>query len=314
MKAEKIQLVEYQCPSCGADLHYKEDQFMITCKYCGARVERELDRTEHDKVSARKQLGIVKKYYENMLTLKKLEKNRRLAMERVKLCSQNSLAELTLIEKCPFIVFFAAILLSCGLFLAATGSVAVRVLCVLILMASVPVFIVEFKKGKDKQRLIEEARARLDQAQQDFVKAGDELEAFDKSFDKDLILERYRDLKTLEYLIHVFETYQAATMGEGLKLCDEYLAHLHMEEMKKEQLARVMMLSDAMRQERAAANAAVGSEFVPYMRRGSFAELLMAKRKAADPDADRDAGADLMMAIAKAAAKPDDRYKTGANK
>ena len=59
MKAEKVKLTEYQCPSCGADLHYREDQFMITCTYCGARVERELDRSEQEKVSARKQLKIV---------------------------------------------------------------------------------------------------------------------------------------------------------------------------------------------------------------------------------------------------------------
>lgn len=298
-------LIEYLCPSCGANLHFTDDRFIVTCSYCGARVERELDRSEHDKISARKQLAIVKKYYEDMLTLKKLQKNRYLAMERVKLCSQNSLAELTFFEKFPIVIFLAGAALATGMFLAAPRSGGVRVIALIVLLSVLPAFIVLLKRGKDKKALIRESAARLDQTQKDFVKAGDELEAFEKQFDMSIILERYRDLDTLEYLIHVFETCQAATMGEGLKLCDEYLAQQKLENMKREQLARVMMLSDAMRQERAAANAAVGSEFVPYMRRGSFAELLMAKRKAADPDADRDAGADLMMALAKAAAKPE---------
>ena len=91
MKAEKIHLIEYQCPSCGADLHYREDQFMITCQYCGARVERELDRSAQDKVYAQQCLNTVKQYRRDMDKLHMLEKNRESAKERVKLCSSRRL-------------------------------------------------------------------------------------------------------------------------------------------------------------------------------------------------------------------------------
>ena len=300
MKAEKVKLTEYQCPSCGADLHYREDQFMITCTYCGARVERELDRSEHEKVSARKQLKIVKKYYEDMLTLGQLEKNRRLAKERVKLCSANSLSELTFTERFPYLVFAAAVVISTGIYLSAGESVFVRVICLLILLSSLPAFIVFLKRGKDKKQLIKESKARLDEAQKAFVRAGDELEAFDKAFNREPIPERYRDIRSLEYLIHVFETFQASTMGEGYKLCDDYIAQERIENMKREQLARVMILTESLRQERA--TTAVSSDSVPLMRRGLFAEMVMAKRK---DESDSDKGADLMIALAKAAAKPE---------
>jgi len=288
---------EYQCPSCGADLHFAEDQFMITCSYCGARVERELDRNEHDKVSARKQLKTVKKYYDDTLTLHNLQKKRDRAKQRLKLCSENSLSELTLLEKHPYIVFAAAFVLSVAVFLFDTRSVGLRVVSLLILLASLPVFVVQFKKGRDKKQLIDQSAKRLDMTQKEFVKAGDELEKFEKSFDISVIPDGYREIKTLEYMIHVFETYQAATMGECLKLCDEYLAQQRLEDMKRQQLARVMMISQSMKRDRE--SNAVSSDGIPFMKRGSFAEIVMAKKKA---DSGRDAGADLMMALAKASA------------
>ena len=98
-------------------------------------------------------------------------------------------------------------------------------------------------------------------------------------------------------MIHVFETYQAATMGECLKLCDEYLAQQRLEDMKRQQLARVMMISQSLKRERE--SNAVSSDGIPFMKRGSFAEIVMAKKKA---DSGKDAGADLMMALARASA------------
>ena len=87
-------------------------------------------------------------------------------------------------------------------------------------------------------------------------------------------------------------------MGEGFKLCDDYLAQKQLEDMKRTQIARVMMISETLRQERASNN--VASDGIPLMRRGSFADILIAKKKA---EPDKDTGADLMMALARASAK-----------
>ena len=58
------------------------------------------------------------------------------------------------------------------------------------------------------------------------------------------------------------------------------------------------MISETLRQERASNN--VASDGIPLMRRGSFADILIAKKKA---ESDKDTGADLMMALARASAK-----------
>ena len=298
MEAEKISFVEYQCPSCGADLHYREDQFMITCKYCGARVERQLDRVGQDKVNALKQLGIIRKYIEDTNTLCSLEKKRKSAKDRVKTCSENALSEPSLIERCPFIVFLILIPIALFLIFVSKGDVTSMVLLGIITAVSVLVFIVETMKGREKMRIAAEAKARIDEAQKEFVKAGDELEAFEKQFNREIIPENYRDMELLKYLEHVFETQQATTLGEGFKLCDDYLAQKQLEDMKRTQIARVMMISETLRQERASNN--VASDGIPLMRRGSFADILIAKKKA---EPDKDTGADLMMALARASAK-----------
>lgn len=304
MKAEKIHLIEYQCPSCGADLHYREDQFMITCKYCGARVERELDRSAQDKVYAKQCLAAVTKYRKNMKELKRLEKNRESAKQRVKLCSQNVLAEPRFIERCPYIVFMILLPLAYLMLYRTNGDRTSVVLFVLIALVTVLVYISIAKRGHEKRQLAAEAKDRIDDAQKELVKAGDELEAFEKSFDKKEIPVQYRSEELLEYLQHVFETQQACSMGEGFKLCDEYLAHKHLEDMKREQLARVMMLSQAMKDERNGNN--VSSDGIPLMKRGSFAEIMMAKKRA---ESGKDSGGELMMALARAAAKSDDKFK-----
>ncbi len=249
MDAEKIHLIEYQCPSCGADLHYREDQFMITCKYCGARVERELDRTAQDKVNAAKQLGIVKRYIEDTNTLNALRKKQKNAKDRVKLCSENALVEPNFIERFPFIILLVLIPLAAFMIFASKGDISVIILLTIIMAVSVIVFIVQTLKGKEKKRLASEAKARLDAAQKELVKAGDELEAFEKKFNKDVIPEKYRSMDSLKYLEHVFETAQACSMGEGFKLCDDYQAQKRIEEMKSEQLARVAMMTDTIRRE-----------------------------------------------------------------
>ncbi len=301
MKAEKIHLTEYQCPSCGADLHYREDQFMITCQFCGARVERELDRTEHDKVAARKQLAIVRKYREDTLRLAQLQKARVSAKERVKLCSENSLTKPKLIERLPYIAFVIALPIAAFFIISGKGSASSMVMGALILMAAAAFSAVMSIRGKSKVRLAAEAKARIDTAQQELVRAGDELAAFERSFDKSVIPECYRSPELLDQLVHIFESYQACTLGEGFKLCDEYIAHKRMEDMKREQLARAMvMLTHSLKEERE--STAVSTDGVPLMKRGSFAEIAMAKKRA---QSGRDKGDDLMMAIAKAAAKPD---------
>ncbi len=304
MKAEKIHLIEYQCPSCGADLHYREDQFMITCKYCGARVERELDRSAQDKVYAKQCLAAVTKYRKNMKELKRLEKNRESAKQRVKLCSQNVLAEPRFIERCPYIVFLILFPLAYLMLYRTNGDRTSVVLFVLIALVTVLVYISIAKRGHEKRQIAAEAKDRIDDAQKELVKAGDELEAFDKSFDKKEIPVQYRSEELLEYLQHVFETQQACTMGDGFKLCDDYIAHKNLEDMKREQLARVMMLSQAMKDERNGNN--VSSDGIPLMKRGSFAEIMMAKKRA---ESGKDSGGELMMALARAAAKSDDKFK-----
>lgn len=302
MKAEKIHLIEYQCPSCGADLHYREDQFMITCKYCGARVERELDRNAQDKVYAQQCLKTVTTYRKNMQQLHKLEKNRESAKQRVKLCSENVLAEPRFIERCPYIVFLILLPLAYLMLYLTNGDRTSVVLFVLIALVTVLVYISIAKRGHEKRQLAAEAKDRIDDAQKELVKAGDELEVFDKSFDKKEIPVQYRSEELLEYLQHVFETQQACTMGDGFKLCDDYIAHKHLEDMKREQLARAMMiLSQAMKSERESNN--VSSDGIPLMERGSFAEIMMAKKRA---ESGKDSGGEIMMTLAKAAAKSDD--------
>ncbi len=241
MKAEKIHLIEYQCPSCGADLHYREDQFMITCKYCGARVERELDRSAQDKVYAKQCLAAVTKYRKNMKELKRLEKNRESAKQRVKLCSQNVLAEPTLLESVPYLPFIIALPISFFLILASQGEASSMVLLGLILVVSGIVAGVSVVRGTKKKHLAAQAKGRIDDAQKEFVKAGKELEAFEKSFDKKEIPVQYRSEELLEYLQHVFETQQACTMGDGFKLCDDHIAQKQLEDIKNEELAMVRL-------------------------------------------------------------------------
>lgn len=241
MEAEKIHLIEYQCPSCGADLHYREDQFMITCKYCGARVERKLDRKAQDKVYANQQLKFVRQYRKDMDELKRLQNKRESAKKRVKLCSQNVFVEPTLIERVPFFPFIIALPVCVFLILASKGETTSMVLTGLILFVAAIVCGVSAVRGKQKRQIAAQAKGRIDEAQKEFVKAGDELEAFEKSFDKKEIPVQYRDDDTLKYLEHIFETAQAATLGEGLKMCDEYHAQKRLEEIKNEELAMVKM-------------------------------------------------------------------------
>lgn len=304
MKAEKIHLIEYQCPSCGADLHYREDQFMITCKYCGARVERELDRNAQDKVYAQQCLNTVTTYRKNMQQLHKLEKNRESAKQRVKLCSSNVLVEPSLIERVPYLPLVIALPIAVLVAVFSKGDKTLMVLMGLMLAVAAIICGASAVRGKQKRQIAAQARGRIDQAQKDFVRAGDELEAFEKSFDKKEIPVQYRSEELLEYLQHVFETQQACTMGDGFKLCDDYIAHKNLEDMKREQLARVMMLSQAMKDERNGNN--VSSDGIPLMKRGSFAEIMMAKKRA---ESGKDSGGELMMALAKAAAKSDDKFK-----
>ena len=86
-----------------------------------------------------------------------------------------------------------------------------------------------------------QAKGRIDDAQKEFVKAGKELEAFEKSFDKKEIPIQYRSEELLRYLQHVFETQQACTMGDGFKLCDDHIAQKQLEDIKNEELAMVRL-------------------------------------------------------------------------
>lgn len=309
MEAEKIHLIEYQCPSCGADLHYREDQFMITCKYCGARVERKLDRKAQDKVYARQQLEFVKQYHKDMDELKRLQNKRESAKKRVQLCSQNVFVEPKFLERCPYIVFLAVVPVLIFVLILTKGSTSTLILSGLIAAVTLIVYLVEAMHGREKMQIAAEAKGRIDQAQKELVQSGNELEAFEKQFDQKAIPKQYRSDELLEYLQHVFETAQAVSMGEGFKLCDDYIAHKHLEEMKREQLARVMMLSQSMKDERAGNK--VATDGIPLMKRGSFAEIVMAKKAA---ESGKDSGGELMMALARAAAKSDDEFKTGKEK
>lgn len=300
MKAEKIHLIEYQCPSCGADLHYREDQFMITCQYCGARVERELDRSAQDKVYAQQCLNTVKQYRRDMDKLHMLEKNRESAKERVKLCSSNVLAEPSFIERVPYLPIVIALPIAVIAVIASKGERSLLALMGLILAAAAIVCAVSAARGKQKRQIAAQARGRIDDAQKALVRAGNELEAFERSFDKKPIPKQYRSDELLQYLQHVFETAQACSMGEGFKLCDDYIAHRRLEDMKREQLARVMLLSQSMKSERESSK--VSSDGVRLMKRGTFAEIMMAKKTAAS---EKDSGGELMMALAKATARSD---------
>ena len=238
-----VKLVEHECPNCGAALQFRDDQVIVTCRYCGAKVERKLDRRTHDKLSAEVNFARVSQYKNDLQTLERLRKNRVTATSRVKLCSQNTFVEPNFIERCPFVVFLGLIPIAFLLLFFANGHRSPVILFALVCMLSVIMYIVFAKRGHAKRELAAEAKARIDEAQKELVKAGDELEAFEKRFNIDLIPEQYRSYQALDKMLEAFETGQAATMGEAYKLCEEMFAQMRLEEMQKEHLARVSFLA-----------------------------------------------------------------------
>ncbi len=283
------ELIEYQCPSCGANLDFKDGQFITVCRYCGARVERQLDRSAQDKVHAQHQLIVVQKYRENMLTLQRLEKARKSATDRVRLCSQNVFAKPTLLERCPFIIAIAALLLASAVVLIVPGMRTSIILIGLIALSAIIVMAVLMSGANAKKSLAAEAKGRIDDAQKELVKAGDELEEFRRQFDINEIPKRYRSMELLDYMVHIFETAQACTMGEGFKMCDEYIAQKRIEDMHREQIARVAMLAGRLAEERAPEQ---------FVKRGDdFTQVLIPSGASA-----RTTG-NLVMAIAKASSK-----------
>ncbi len=243
------QLIEYTCPSCGADLDFKDDQVIVTCSYCGAKVERQLDRRTHDKLSAEVNYARVSQYKKDMQTLEALTKKRATAKSRVKLCSQNTFVEPSFLERCPYFVLIPAFVLSALVLLTSKAEPSAMYVIGLIVIVSVIVMIVNMSRANAKRALAAEAKARIDDAQKEFVKAGDELEAFEKRFNIDLIPPQYRSYQALDRMLEAFETGQAATMGEAYKLCEEMFAQMRLEQMQKEQLARVATMVDRIKYE-----------------------------------------------------------------
>ena len=247
-----VKLVEHECPNCGAALQFRDDQVIVTCRYCGAKVERKLDRRTHDKLSAEVNFARVSQYKKDMQTLDKLRKNRETAKSRVKLCSQNTLVEPNFLESCPYFVLIPAALLSVFIFLVSKAEMSAMILMFLIIAVSVIVMLVNMSRANAKRALAAEAKSRIDEAQKELVKAGDELEAFEKRFNIDLIPEQFRSYKALDKMLEAFETGQAATMGEAYKLCEEMFGQMRLEEMQREHIARVSMLAGAIALENAA--------------------------------------------------------------
>jgi len=238
-----VRLVEHECPNCGAALQFRDDQVIVTCRYCGAKVERKLDRRTHDKLSAEVNFARVTQYKKDMQTLEALAKKRATATSRVKLCSQNTFVEPNFIERCPFVVFLVLIPIAFLLLFFANGHKSPVILFALVCMLSVIMYIVFAKRGQAKRELAAEARARIDEAQKELVEAGDELEEFEKRFNIDLIPPQYRSYEALDKMLEAFETGQAATMGDAYKLCEEMFAQMRLEEMQREHLAKVSILA-----------------------------------------------------------------------
>lgn len=292
MKAEKVQAIEYQCPSCGADLDFADGVFITTCKYCGARVERQLDRSAQEKVSAAQQLEKVRRYRENTEKLEGLKKRRKNAKDRVKLCSENALIKLTVLERFPFLIAIAALIPAAVVLFASEANAFSMVVIGLIAAVAIIVMLVHMHSAGTKRELAKEAQGRLDEAQRELVQAGDELEEFEKQFDIEEFPKGYRSAEALKQLTHIFETAQACTMGEGFKLCDEYFNQKKLEEMRSEQIARVAMLTQSLKSEQEV-------RLMPG-RRTSMADILDNRRRATS-----DRVGELMMAIAKTVGNKD---------
>lgn len=244
-----VKIVEHECPNCGAALQFRDDQVIVSCRYCGAKIERQLDRRTHDKLSAEVNYARISQYKKDMQTLDKLRKNRATAKSRVKLCSQNTFVEPNFLEKCPYFVLIPAVMLCMFILFASKAEMSAMIVIGLVLVVAVIVMMVNMSRANAKRALAAEAKARIDEAQKEFVEAGDELEAFEKRFNIDLIPEQYRSYEALDKMLEVFETGQAATLGEAYKLCEEMFAQKRLEQMQKEHIARVSMLAGAIAME-----------------------------------------------------------------
>ncbi len=231
------ELFEYKCPSCGALLKISPEESFVKCSYCGTIVQRELDDYEKASASAKKLGAKVEKYKKDMHELDRLKDSMLSGDRRLRELESKAHMESKMTWDHPLVIpIIIAILAVMSLFANHDISTGVTGL-VFYGVAAVVVYGVTISNKNSAEKAVENARNGIEPARKKLEETKAEYESLKRSFDPEFIPAQYRNDQALDFIIGLFRTEQASTMGEAIKRYDEHVHQKKMEQLQEQQIA-----------------------------------------------------------------------------
>ena len=228
------ELFEYKCPSCGALLKIRPEGSFVKCSYCGTIVERELDEDEKANASAKKLAAKLEKYKNDMYELERLKDRFLLAGARVNSLEKESVRESKFMHECPLVVPIIIMTLVVIGLIGTNEDKGATFLGGLVLAGGVYIWSMVGKHKEDVR--VNEASEKLSLARKELEEVQPQYEKLKASFDPDVVPIQYRNDKALDYVITLFRTGQASSIGDAFRRYDEHLHYEKMEAMQQQQI------------------------------------------------------------------------------
>ena len=236
------ELTIYICPKCGGEMSVSPKDKFVQCSYCGLVGQRELDSYEQAGMSAQMLAQKLMDYRERMPMYEKLRKD--LMAAKAKLDSYNG--NIKKAQRKGFLGTLGIAAGGAGVIIILIAIVAGFTLLahwifdkwwIYLIGAFFAVSMVA-STGKDIGSAMKDSKDAVDYDKdlEVYNRAKKSYDDFCTTFDVNFVAEQYRNTQALDYVINLFNTNQAANLGDAFRRYDEYQHYARMEAMQKQQL------------------------------------------------------------------------------
>ena len=232
------ELYKYVCPSCGANLYPDEGEAVVACSFCGGVFDRSAIIDQHKRSQALRLADQIKEYKQALHAQQAAQAKVLRLTDEVSQLSQRTDTALPIWTHTLIPFHFAAIAVFLLIIYSAYKSDN-KTLLVLAAALYAVLAICLISAGIKKRKMISSVRSSNDQLRSKLLElssARDELTASEQSFDIDFIPAQYRSDTTLDRIIQLFTTLQAASLGEAFRLYDHKQHRNEMQQLKKLQI------------------------------------------------------------------------------
>ena len=227
-------LLSYKCPSCGANLRISPDEIYVKCAFCGTTAQRQLTAEEQARATAKRLAKKVEQYKKDMHELKRLKGNMLSKIEDIQEFERKSKVETSFMRENPLVV--PVIIAICGvLYLFGNGEnkLAGLIGC---LVAAAIVYFYTLNGKENAEKEASEAKSHIKPTTDELVDMKTQYDKIKKRFNVNAIPSQYRNDHALDYVIDLFNTEQASSLGEAFKRYDDHMHQKKMEAMQQEQI------------------------------------------------------------------------------